>query len=475
MPDTRRKAGAASRRILLRKCYLNPDVYREFRPYLIRNAFEVIDCPPLTSRGKTSTDIHMVMDILDALSHPTWFNEFIILSGDADFTPVLTRLRMHNRYSAVLSVGQASTAYKSACDYFILQDTFVRDALGIETDDEMVPHHSLLEKMAARLYELADTSNGIEARQLPEVYKDFLEFRRSSNWLGFYYLRDLTQALVSKRNDLEIVGDDPWRVMRRRVIPIENGSKITLAEAESSKPDSQKELHKKISLWLQEFVRDSKTPVVMASLAQGIKEKFGDFVLSSDWLGTGSFKNLLSQLDLNGLIVFTEIPGYVYDPLCHQPPVRAQTTAQESATPNMVEDRVDLIAPKYPNLAPLAQKVHRLTETPYLPPEYYATLLQEIANEINEQGYQLTRTSKAVRDRCVEKGAPISRAHVNFILVGIGFTGYRFGENIPETARNLGDVLLQNIFNLCRTAQLNLTEAEMEQMQRWIIGALPTR
>jgi hypothetical protein len=52
---------------LIRRCYLNPQSFAKFRAFFILSAFEVIDCPPLTSRGKTSTDIHMVMDILDTL------------------------------------------------------------------------------------------------------------------------------------------------------------------------------------------------------------------------------------------------------------------------------------------------------------------------------------------------------------------------------------------------------------------------
>ena len=62
----------AARKILFRRCYLNPSQFGRFRPYFIRSAFEVVDCPPLTSGGKTSADIHMVMDILDTLEprHP---------------------------------------------------------------------------------------------------------------------------------------------------------------------------------------------------------------------------------------------------------------------------------------------------------------------------------------------------------------------------------------------------------------------
>ncbi|HEY3491809.1 MAG TPA: NYN domain-containing protein, partial [Solirubrobacterales bacterium] len=119
------------RKILFRRCYLNPSQFGRFRPYFTRSAFEVVDCPPLTSGGKTSADIQMVMDILDALGHATRFEEFIILSGDADFTPVLLRLSKHDRRSAVLAVGPASVAYKAACDLLIDQDIFLEEAMGV--------------------------------------------------------------------------------------------------------------------------------------------------------------------------------------------------------------------------------------------------------------------------------------------------------------------------------------------------------
>ncbi|HEV3076304.1 MAG TPA: NYN domain-containing protein, partial [Thermoanaerobaculia bacterium] len=127
LPDDSR----TGRKILSRRCYLNPSQFARFRPYFIRSAFEVVDCPPLTRGGKTSADIQMVMDIMDALGHVTRFEEFIILSGDADFTPVLLRLSRHDRRSVVLAAGPASAAYKAACDLLIDQDTFLEEAIGI--------------------------------------------------------------------------------------------------------------------------------------------------------------------------------------------------------------------------------------------------------------------------------------------------------------------------------------------------------
>ena len=130
------------RRILKRMCYLNPQRYQEYRNPFIRSTFQVVDCPPLTTRGKTSTDIHLVMDCMDDLSHSTHFDEFIILSGDADFTPLLIRLQEHARRTLVLSVGYSSPAYTAAASWRIREDWFLQQALRDERaddDDQPVP------------------------------------------------------------------------------------------------------------------------------------------------------------------------------------------------------------------------------------------------------------------------------------------------------------------------------------------------
>ena len=108
------------RRILKRMCYLNPQRYQEFRNPFIRSAFQVVDCPPLTSRGKTSTDIHLVMDCMD----------------DADFTPLLIRLQEHARRTLVLSVGYSSPAYTAAASWRIREDWFLQQALKDDRSDD---------------------------------------------------------------------------------------------------------------------------------------------------------------------------------------------------------------------------------------------------------------------------------------------------------------------------------------------------
>lgn len=119
------------RRLLVRRCYLNPNWYQTYRHAFLRAGFEIVDCPPVTSQGKTSTDIHMVLDIVDLLQHETRCDEFIVFSADADFTPVLRKLRRYDRRTTVLAIGFPSAAYQASADLLIDERVFLRDALAL--------------------------------------------------------------------------------------------------------------------------------------------------------------------------------------------------------------------------------------------------------------------------------------------------------------------------------------------------------
>lgn len=452
------------RRILVRRCYLNPQSFAESRPFFIRSAFEVVDCPPLTRGGKTSTDIHLVMDVLDTLNHSTHFQEFIIFSGDSDFTPVLLRLRMHNRRTVVLTAGfYVSPAYKSSCDYVISSEEFIREALGIgDTDEEEKPaatensipkaSKTLLTKMARKIHEAAVLPQGIEASELPKIYGEFPEFKQSEHWLGFRSLRSLTEAIINAKSDLlTITGDDPWRVSRR-ADQLEN---------------TDNNARQAIAVWIQKIVSESPSPVTMASLAGGVTQYFGPDIRNSNWLGAETFKGLLNQLDLGELKLLATIPGYVYDPRRHNPEGTAKEEQPGEVSP--ITAPAGDFSVKHPELAQLAWKINQLTDTPYLMPEHYSTVLLEIAREINENGnYQWTRTSKTVRDRCVEKGIRVARSHVNFILTGVLYSGYQLGKEIPVDPAKMAAKLIENTITLCRNAQFQLSESDIRMIQAWI-------
>ena len=74
----------------------------------------------------------MVLDIVDLLQHQVHYDEFIVLSADADFTPVLRKLRRWDRRTTVLAIGFPSAAYQASADLLIDQDAFLREALRRE-------------------------------------------------------------------------------------------------------------------------------------------------------------------------------------------------------------------------------------------------------------------------------------------------------------------------------------------------------
>jgi len=151
--------GSFTRRFLVRKCYLNPASFSRYRPYFTRAGFQVVDCPSLTQQGKSSADINLVLDAVDALSAATHFDEFVFLSADADFTPLITRCRAADRQVTIITSGPASAAYRAVADAVIAPDAFIElltvteateTALVVADDSELVVGEQTLSESAPR-------------------------------------------------------------------------------------------------------------------------------------------------------------------------------------------------------------------------------------------------------------------------------------------------------------------------------------
>ncbi|NUU18579.1 NYN domain-containing protein [Cellulomonas humilata] len=137
--------GEFSRRFLIRACYLNPSRFSQFRPNFTRAGFQVVDCPSLTQQGKSSADINLVLDAVDALAASTQYEEFVIVSADADFTPLALRCRAADRRVTIITASPAAAAYRSVADSVITADdlaelvTHTASTLDVETVVADVP------------------------------------------------------------------------------------------------------------------------------------------------------------------------------------------------------------------------------------------------------------------------------------------------------------------------------------------------
>jgi len=114
--------------IVVKKAYCDWGRYKDFKAPMHEAAFELIDIPHVRQSGKNSADIRMVVDALDLCYTKSHVNTFVIISGDSDFSPLVSKLRENAKI--VIGVGvknSTSDLLISNCDEFIFYDDIARE------------------------------------------------------------------------------------------------------------------------------------------------------------------------------------------------------------------------------------------------------------------------------------------------------------------------------------------------------------
>src|SRR5262245_21615335 len=234
---TNAQFGAAPRRIAMNRCYGNPVPRRNphdnstdmssfpfVRHHFLRSGFEVIDCPPLTAQLKNSADIRMVMDVRDLLLHETYFDEFIILSGDADFTPVLIRLRAHARRTVVFANDFTAAPYTAICDGEVREPALIDLILSGDTPDGTREDTGATQSASGRIEEvrreiLAEVIAGVRTSATPvplEALADRAlralghERTIATGWAGAGSFRELLRRSLPE--EIKLTGEPPYLV-----------------------------------------------------------------------------------------------------------------------------------------------------------------------------------------------------------------------------------------------------------------------
>ena len=113
--------------IVVKKAYCDWERYKEFKAAMHGGAFELIEIPHVRQSGKNSADIRMVVDALDLCYTKAHVDTFVIVSGDSDFSPLVSKLRENAK--TVIGVGvknSSSDLLIANCDEFIYYDDLVR-------------------------------------------------------------------------------------------------------------------------------------------------------------------------------------------------------------------------------------------------------------------------------------------------------------------------------------------------------------
>lgn len=113
--------------IVVKKAYCDWERYKKFKTVMHEAAFELIEIPHVRQSGKNSADIRMVVDALDLCYTKSHVDIFVIISGDSDFSALVTKLRENNKIVIGIGVKEStSDLLISSCDEFIYYDDLVR-------------------------------------------------------------------------------------------------------------------------------------------------------------------------------------------------------------------------------------------------------------------------------------------------------------------------------------------------------------
>ena len=116
--------------IVVKKAYCDWERYKDFKKPMHEAAFELIEIPHVRQSGKNSADIRMVVDALDLCYTKAHVDCFVIISGDSDFSPLVSKLRENNKVVIGVGVRKSTSDLLTAnCDEFIFYDDLVKEDL----------------------------------------------------------------------------------------------------------------------------------------------------------------------------------------------------------------------------------------------------------------------------------------------------------------------------------------------------------
>jgi hypothetical protein len=494
----------ARRRIVMNRCYGNPVPKRNandnstdmssfpfVRHHFLRAGFEIVDCPPLTAQLKNSSDIRMVMDMRDYMHHDTYFDEFIILSGDADFTPVLHRLRQHARRTVIFANDHTATPYTAICDGEVRESDLIALLLG--TDGANLAAPPSVATPSARLQtdtrgaagvHVTNTNFAIEAplAQQPHVHQQVVHQPVAQQPVTQQYVahpadahQHVAQAAAPRAADLR---------------------QLIVAEVVAS-------------------VRSAPAPIPLETLADRAVRAMGhDRTAGTHWGGAGTFRDLLRQDLPTDVRVSDNAPFVAFDtrrhglsePVVHRQPemTYANTVpapayaAQHPSAPRQAfapargsDDAAIKQQAAYQSAAaappsaiparsatptPMQQTIMRIYEAsqaPQIAPAEYRVLFEGMAQEINENQLNGDTTLQNIVIRARDRGVDVQSDDVRFVLEVVGETDPWFEQG---ASANLFAGRFRNyIVGRCRETGMKLSAAELDMIDSWFAPAVGVR
>jgi hypothetical protein len=476
--------GSAPRRIVMNRCYGNPVPRRNphdnstdmssfpfVRHHFLRAGFEVIDCPPLTAQLKNSADIRMVMDIRDLLLHDTYFDEFIILSGDADFTPVLIRLRAHARRTVVFANDFTAAPYTAICDGEIRESALIELILagepvdgGREDTGAAAPAKGRIEE--ARREILAEVIAGVRASASPvplEALADRAlralghERTIATGWAGAGSFRELLRR--SLPDEIKLTGDPPYLAFDPKR---HQDERLSRAPASAGKPEAGSDASS------QAAPREPAPRTVREAPPSGAER-------AMPGPDDDTPPPAARQRKADGPPVPLRRAEPAQPEAAHRPdtelaPPRGAPLPQGQAP--AVQRAEAVLAQRLDPPSPIQQAIARIQEAcqaPPLAPQEYRALFEIMASEINDQDLFGAQTLNNIARRAQERGIEVRRDDVRFVLEVVSEADPWFEQG--ASADLFASRFRNFVVARCRGQGLNLTADELDLIDAWFLGA----
>ncbi|HJU31986.1 MAG TPA: NYN domain-containing protein [Hyphomicrobiaceae bacterium] len=433
------------RRIVMNRCYGNPVPRRNpndnstdmnsfpfVRHHFLRAGFEVIDCPPLTAQLKNSSDIRMVMDIRDYLTHDTYFDEFIILSGDADFTPVLHRLRAHARRTVIFANDFTAAPYTAISDGEVREADLIALILSgempAETGNDKPAAMPSARGDDARREILAEVVNSVRASGTPVPLEVLAERAMralghdktvGSGWGGAGSFRELLRQLPA---DIALSNDPPY-----------------------------------VAFDAKRHVEDAR-PAALQSREPALDT------------GTGSQARSGSRISHPELMPLTPASLQQALPASSLPPTRPGANVPPMGRSAPLSTAAP--APAAGSTANIQQSITRIQDAcqaPPLAPHEYRLLFEIMAKEISGNDLIGAQTLDTIAQRARERGLDVRRDDVRFVLEVVSEPDPWFEQG--ATANLFAGRFRNFVVARCRSQGLNLSADELDLIDAWFAGA----
>ncbi len=189
--------------IVVKKAYCDWARYKDFKAPMHEAAFELIEIPHVRQSGKNSADIRMVVDALDLCYTKAHVDTFVIISGDSDFSPLVSKLRENNKRVIGVGVKAATSDLLSAnCDEFIFYDDLVR---------ELEAKTKRIAKKTPAKTEPKKVTEAKAGDEKPEVPK-----REGAREEALDLLVETVEAMIAERGEEKIWGSMVKPTLQRR-------------------------------------------------------------------------------------------------------------------------------------------------------------------------------------------------------------------------------------------------------------------